>query len=215
MKLGRLGSEQILSPESKLAVSKSPQSQSCCYVPPSIVGGHALCTPQAKRGVSPCFSTSGILNICLQHSMGWMVIPTTTDSVFRKLSSEWWWRGVFGLDKLFLCHLILVQHKILNLNLKKFKNLKILDTPRQQDPTFVPKQHLLLAFGYLSRHLHFIHGLQPALHELGGAEDQSSKGRGKGTSSCILQITGRTQAQEASYPPIIHSLGLSMPKHWW
>ena len=110
----KLGSEQIFSPESKLAVRKAQPS-----VPKTLLRASQyswgscliLSTGQIGRK-SPCFSTFGILNTCLQHSVGWMVILTTTDSVFRKLSSEWWWRGVFGLDKLFLCHLILVQHKI-------------------------------------------------------------------------------------------------------
>lgn len=47
----------------------------------------------------------------------------------------------------------------------------------------------VLAFGYLSRCLHLVHGLQSALNQLCGAEDQSSKGRGEGAGSCVLQIT--------------------------
>lgn len=55
--------------------------------------------------------------------------------------------------------------------------------------------YLLVPLHYLSRQLHFMHGLQPALHQLRGAEDQGSEGRGEGACSGVLQITAREKLQ--------------------
>lgn len=51
--------------------------------------------------------------------------------------------------------------------------------------------YLLVPLHYLPRQLHFMHGLQPALHQLRGAEDQGGKGRGEGACSSVLQVTAR------------------------
>lgn len=47
-------------------------------------------------------------------------------------------------------------------------------------------QYLLLSLHYLSRQLHFVHGLQPALHQLCGAQDKCGKGRGEGARGSVL-----------------------------
>lgn len=41
-----------------------------------------------------------------------------------------------------------------------------------------------------------MHGLQPALHQLCGTEDEGGKGRGEGARSSILQITAREKLQK-------------------
>lgn len=53
--------------------------------------------------------------------------------------------------------------------------------------------HLLLAFSYLARCLHFKHGLQPTLDELGGAEHQRGEDGCHWAGAGFLHVTNRNK----------------------
>lgn len=75
----------------------------------------------------------------------------------------------------------------------------------EKNLTPVNKQGLLLARSYLSRRFHFIHGLEPALDKLCGAENQRGEGGGEGASSCVLEVTERTEDRPSARVSLRHA----------
>lgn len=77
--------------------------------------------------------------------------------------------------------------------------------------------YLLLSLDYLSWQLHFMHGLQPALHQLCWAQDKGGKARGEGACNSVLQIAAREKLQKVfgHWPSVQwgHCTSNQLPEH--